>query len=354
MEGMIQQTLHTVRHLAGATDLYDAGLDVLDDPVRHGGRSKHVGGSRMVWVECDGVAYLYSMGSAAATDLNDSNAFVSELVSALKKYRPREVWTQAFTRLIRAAEHAGDLLRAMMEHVEVLHCEQTIRASTPEGRMVFQVLTMISAAERDYLVRRHTAGRVAQWRRGIWIPRGFPPGYRLNADGRLELDPTQIRPVRKMFHALADPALTTHQVVARCAGWGITTPKLQEIHGEGATLADASNPSEVLRTLLGWVDTYRTGGYDLEWRNPFPGVEQIAGVAVEAKDSPDYPNGVLHLPYELVLPEDGWADDKTFEEIERRHGRDQVVTGASAHKTTAPLSGFFRYIAEDSEWALIP
>jgi hypothetical protein len=164
MEGMIHQSLEKVVHLPGAAELQMAGLDVLDNPGAYGAVTRRAGKSRITMVERDGVMYLYSMGSAAKLDLDEENGFVSELVRTLYAYRPPEVWVVAFTRLVRAAELAGDLLKATGEAVEVLHCEQELRPATPEGRMVFQILAMIAAMEREYIVRRHTAGRVAQRR----------------------------------------------------------------------------------------------------------------------------------------------------------------------------------------------
>ena len=177
MAGMIQQTLEKVRHLPGAERLLEAGMDVYDHPKRYGARLTRRGKSRIAWVEVDGVLYMYSMGSAAVSDSEDLNAFVEELSSSIHSFKPAHLWALAFTRLIRAATFAGNLLKVCQENVETLHCEIDIAIATPEGAVSFQILSLVAAAERDYIVRRHTAGRVMQWKRGEWIPHSVPPGY---------------------------------------------------------------------------------------------------------------------------------------------------------------------------------
>lgn len=95
MDGMIRQTLAKVRHLPGADELADIGVEIFDDPDRYGGIARRSGDSRMVSVERDGVLFHYSMGSAAKADLPDANAFVEELIDLVVTYRPRDVWAVA-------------------------------------------------------------------------------------------------------------------------------------------------------------------------------------------------------------------------------------------------------------------
>ena len=340
MVGMIQQTLAKVAALPGAQELQAAGMEIFEHPARFGATQRRVGSSRIVTVERDGVLYVFAMGTAATNDLDDeTNAIVSELLRVIEAYRPREVWVAAFTRLLRSADHAGELLRVFSEHVERLHCEADIHPATPEGKMLFQVLAMIAATERDYIVRRHTAGRVAQWRREEWIPNAYPPGYRLE-QRRLVLDESALERTRAMLRILADGALTTAECAKRLGELGVTTPMITSLHGEGATIADARNPSEVVSTLCGWADFYRTGRFELLWPNPFSGVTDIAGAPVE--DVEDYKHGALRLPLRVALPEGGWAEDAIIDAVERR-AKTPSVTGGASHTTVPPLSGFFSY-----------
>lgn len=349
MEGMIHQTLAKVSDLPGASELQGAGMGVFEHPGRFGATQRRVGSSRLVTVEHDGVLYLFAMGTAATNDLdNDTNAIVSELIRIVAAYRPREVWVAAFTRLLRSADHVGDLLRVFSEHVERLHCEADIHPATPEGKMLFQVLAMIAATERDYIVRRHTAGRVAQWRRGEWIPNAYPPGYRLEQK-HLVLDEAAVERTREMLRILADQALTTAECAARVGGLGITTPMIESLHGQGATIADARNPTEAVNTLCGWAELYRTGRYEMLWPNPFPGVSDIAGVRVE--DVEGYKHGALPLPVSVELPPGGWVDDATIDAVGRRF-RTSSLTGGASHKTVPPLSGLFGYEEDGFEHTL--
>lgn len=349
MLGMIQQTLQKVTHLPGALDLYSAGMDVFDHPERYGATTRKVGRSRMVMIERDGVLYLYSMGSAVQQDLPDTNAFVRELTRVVSTYRPVEVWVAAFGRLIRAAEHSGEILASLTANSRFVHCEAEIDLSTPEGKLQFQVFSMIASAERDYIVRRHTAGRVAQWRRGEWIPNAFPPGYRL-VDRKLELDHDMVDAVRQMLVVMAQPGLPPSEVVAALGALGIKTAGVSRAHGSQATVADARNPSEVLETIAGWVSTYATGRYELLWPNPFPGVTDIAGVEIEEVDNrDDYPFGALRFVSEVPMPEGGWADSET---LERVSARTPAVTGGGAHRIAPPLSGLFEHSDESFEYSV--
>ena len=349
MEGMIQQTLAKVAALPGASELQAAGMEVFEHPGRFGASQRRVGSSRIVTVERDGVLYVFAMGTAATNDLDgETNAIVSELLRIVEAYSPREVWVAAFTRLLRSSDHVGDALRVFSEHVERLHCESELCPATPEGKMLFQVLGMIASTERDYIVRRHTAGRVAQWRRGEWIPNAYPPGYRLERR-RLVLDERAEDRTRAMLRLLADHALTTAECAARLGELGITTPMIESLHGEGTTIADARNPTEAVGTLCGWAELYRTGRYEMLWPNPFPGVSDIAGVPVEVVDG--YEHGALRFPLTVELPQGGWVEETTIDAVKRRASTPSLTGGAS-HATTSPLSGMFGFPEDGFEHVL--
>lgn len=348
MEGMIQQTLAKVSHLAGADELASAGMDVFRNPERWGATVRRSGSSRMAMVERDGVLYVYSMGTAAKNDLADTNAFIAELVRIIESYRPADTWVIAFTRLLRSANFVGELFKVFGEHTKVLHCEAEIDMTTPEGRMLFQMLGMIAAMERDYMVRRHTAGRVAQWRRGEWIPNAFPPGYR-KVNDRLVLDTSTIDQTRAMLAILGNPAFGPAECAARIGALGITTQMVQKLHGDTATIADAQNPSEVISTLAGWVEVYATGHYEMLWPNAFPGVKHVAGLDVE--EVAGYEFGALRLGYRLAVPDDGWTDDATLEGIRRRYSK-RLATGGASHSSTPPLAAMFSFCDDTSDYAL--
>lgn len=348
MEGMIQQTLAKVSHLPGARELMGAGVEVFNNPHKWGATTRKVGKSLMSLVERDGVLYLYSMGTAASEDLPDANAFVAELINVISTYSPRETWVSSFTRLTRSANWVGDLMRAFIDHKGLLHCEAEINLSTPEGKMLFQMLGMIAAMERDYIVRRHTAGRVAQWRRGDWIPNAYPPGYQV-VDRKIVLDKTSLKATRSMLRILANVALSSSEMVASIAALGITTPAVQRLHGDDATIAGARNPTSILSTLLGWVESYETGRHETLWQNPFPGVTDIAGVPVEMIDGFDH--GALRLIQVMPIPDGGWADQSIFDAIRSR--KELVsLTGGASRSTVAPFSGLFRFDDGEYEYTL--
>jgi DNA invertase Pin-like site-specific DNA recombinase len=342
MDGMIKQTMSKVNHLPGAVALGHAGVDVFRNPQLYNAHTTRRGGSRQVWVQVDDVLYFYSMGSAAKVDEKGDNFFVTELVDAIRTYKPKELWTVAFTRLVRSQMFAGALLEACEAHVRQLHCEVDIVTSTPEGKLIYSVLAMIAAAERDYIVRRHTAGRVIQWRRGNWIPIGMPPGYRRAADGSLEVDPDMVEPVREMLVLLADHSKSPRLLAREIGALGITTQKLRK---RGLDVGGARNRWEVIRTLLGWAKTLEKGSYTVYWPNPFPGVDNVAGVeVVPAAPIERFPHGGLPLEYHLPVPEGGWASQEVFEAIRNRPRR---RSGTGRH--SSPLSGFFHTRTDTDE-----
>lgn len=348
MLGMIQQTLTKVRHLPGAVELLSAGMEVFESPERWGAVTKRVARSRMAMVERGGVLYVYSQGSAARDDLEDGNSFVRELTSILAMYQPRETWVASVTRLLRSVNYLSQILESLEAHTETLHGEMEIKVRTPQGRMQFGILALFAASERDYIVQRHTAGRVAQQQRGEWIPSSFPPGY-AKQNRRLALIEDEVEKVRQMLHVLADLSLNAGEVTRRLGGIGISSARLRRLHGEDATMADARNPSDAISSLVGWMDLYQNGAYEVLWPNPFAGLEEFAGVGVE--DVEGFEHGALRLKVAVPVPEGGWADDETFERIRGRRTL-RSPTGGASHDSAPPLSGLFQFVEGDDEFSV--
>ena len=348
MLGMIQQTLTKVRHLPGAVELLEAGMAVFDDPKRWGALIKRVARSRMALVERDGVLYIYSQGSAARDDLEDGNSFIQELTGLLEKYQPRETWVASVTRLLRSVNYLSVILESLESHTQFLHGEMEINLRTPQGRMMFGMLALFAASERDYIVQRHTTGRVAQHQRGDWIPSWYPPGY-AKIDRRLVLVDDEVDKVRHMLRVLADRSLSSREVVRRLGGIGVSTARLRKLYGDGATMADARNPSDIVATLIGWMGMYQTGVYETLWPNPFAGLDEFAGVKVEHVEGFRY--GALRFSVRVPLPDGGWADDETFESIRGRVVA-RPVTGGASHDTAPPLSGLFQFVEDDHEYSI--
>jgi len=353
MAGMIAQTCAKVKDLPGSDELAAAGVDIFENPGLYGATLKRSGGSRIVLFNRGGTLYFCSMGSASREDSHDKNAFVTALIEVITTYRPNFVWTVAFTRLIRNSEYSGDLLKAMSENVEKLYCESDINPSSIEGKLQFNLFGMISATEREYIVRRHTAGRINQWRNNRWIPTFYPVGYTLDSDGRIIIDKDMEEKVRQMLPVLANNSLSATQKIKALGGIGITTQNMKRSHGPKATIANARNPSQVIHTLMEWVNVYRSGKYTLQWANPFPGVLEIGGVEVNLSQPNYFKNGFFEFEYQLPLPENGWADDQTLTALELVATSKEVITGASSHKNVGPLSGLFHFTEKNYEYATL-
>jgi DNA invertase Pin-like site-specific DNA recombinase len=348
MAGMIAQTLHKASGLPGVDEMVEAGMDVFDNPKRYGAEKTRLGKSTMCVLERDGVVFFYSMASASKDDLDDANAFVTELARAIEKYAPHEIWVAAFTRLLRSTSHQSDLYRALSRRPTKLHCELEIDFAELGAAMSFDVLALVAAGERDNIVSRLTIGRVAQWRRKEWIPKGYPPGYKVDERNQLVVDEGKVESTRAMLTVLADAALTTREKAERIAALGVTTPKLQQLYGPQATIGDAGNPHEVVETLYGWVGTYETGIYEMLWGVPMRGLKEVLGVPVE--QHPGYANGALRMPYTLPLPDGGWGTTETFDALRRR--QPSLIWG-TGHALAPPMAGLFQFDVDDTAYRLL-
>jgi len=153
-----------------------------------------------------------------------------------------------------------------------------------------------------------------------------------------------------MLAILGNTAFGPAECAARIGALGITTQMVQKLHGTTATIADARNPSEVIRTLAGWVDTYATGHYEMLWPNSFPGVKHVAGLEVEDVDGYDF--GALRLTYQVEVPADGWTDDATLEGIRQRFAT-RLASGGASHSSTPPLAAMFSFSDDTCDYALL-
>lgn len=354
MEGLLGQTIAKVGDIPGAAEIGSIGAERLyKEPDKYGAIEHRQGTSRILTIERDGALYLLSMGSAAKSDDAGENGFVRFLTSLVQAYRPEVLWAVNFTRLVRSPFHAASLIKVLAEHVGTLRCEVDIEPATPMGATQIQLLVMMATTERNYIVQRHTAGRIAQDRRGAWIPNAWPPGYYVK-DKVLVLDEEQVPRVRKMLQILADESLNNRECAARIGALGIVTPGIQRRARDGeeaqVTLADARNPSQSILTILNWVDAYEHGIHVTEWENPFPGLNEIAGYPIEYSDRHEH--GCLRFEQKVPLPDGGWATHEVFNRVRARRTRTSS-SGGAAHRTSPPLAGMFRFDDGTDEYALL-
>lgn len=354
MEGMIEQTLARAASVPGTEEIRLAGLDPIKNPSRYSGQVIRRGKTKAVLFERDGTHFLYSEGSAAANDDEGNNAFVGILTEVIKDLRPEELWVSTFSRLTRAPEFAGDLFRAGLDYVKVVHAETDINLTDPSGVMMWQILAMLAGAERDSIVRRLVTGTVFAWKKGRWLtPAAIPPGYRLDPEGHLELVAEEVPKVRAMLELLANPNLNAKEICDRLGALGLTRAQIQRHHGEEATFADVSNPNSAVASLRGWLPVYETGRYEYRQAVPLRHVTNVGGVPV-LRDKPDDVHGYLSLPIDVPAPDDGWASPEVFAQAKELMEESRLRDG-KAHRKVKPLVNHFRFTDADGrfEYALL-
>lgn len=354
MQGMIDQTLAACSPLPGVARLKRLGVELLDRYQEVGAQLVRKGKSSAVWGEVDGTVFVYSMGSAASDDLEGDNAFVEILREVVESVRPLHVWTGTFSRLVRATEFGGALFGSLKKHSRYVHVSDgpPIDLHAPIGQATWTMLSLVAAMERDWIVQRLVAGLISMFRRGEWIlsPNHVPPGFRLNADNQLEIDPDRVDLVRSMLEVLADESLTDRQACERLGELGLSSPTIRQHHGPESTYADVKHPGHALAALVGWRDLYEQGRYVVERQNAFTGVDQIAGIPVH-RDDPADPHGYLKLALTAPQPEGGWAEPSVFNAIAKRTARTAKRNrGGTAHRRVKALTGIFEWTGDGYEY----
>lgn len=348
MEGMIGQTVGRLLHLPGADDVLAAGIEPVrgTGPFRTFEYRKH--GTTAVMFEHENVLYLYSLGSAAKANIDDQeNAFIELLIDVLEHYRPRNVYVATFSRLVRSTEFAGRLQRAMNAHVDVIHSgDQQIRPKTTDGKIMWSMLALIADMERDLIVQRLFAGTCNAYQRGRWVlnDEAVPPGYVLDpVTKKVSPDESLVEPVRLLLTMMADPTLTSRQVMDAAGDAGLTSSRIKRIHGPDATFADVIRSDSKLAGLVDWIDTYATGTAVITHPNPFPGATSFGTLKVEEASSTSA--GVVRFVYDWGLPEGGWAPAEVLEAARARcrGTKDRRTTGGAAHVKRKPFSGWVQW-----------
>lgn len=339
LENMIVQTMHAHQHdLPQLADLAAAGLDPLLNPDKWNAIVRKSRDSHSVVFVYQDVLIAYHSGSAARVDAEDGdNDFCSLVLELIETYQPARLRLATFSRLVRSEKYASRLYERLLEHkVAVMHSRETMKVWEMAGGIMWSTLVMFAAMERTTIVERLVVGRIAVARKGGFPFRdaAVPPGYRLGADRRLEVDPDQVDAIREALLILADNSLSNAQAADAMGQLGITRPLVQETYGDDATVADMRHPKDLRGSFEHWLELYETGTYRRVASVALNTHAIIAGCPIrETEDG----GRVIVLSYDWGVPAGGWAEPEVFEAIRSRREQDLAFTNDT--RRVRPLSG---------------
>lgn len=268
-----------------------------------------VGKAKGVLFSFRGTAYLYSLTSAAKVDELGHQDWTRMLIRVICRLRPHRLRAVSVSRYTRNLEVAGLLLHAASRHVDQIWAgplELQMRGTrAPMDKLLFTMLAMAAALERDALVSRMVAGKVNAARRNQWLAgaRSVPPGYELVEKTLVPV--AADRPLVQAMLTLIVSRPTAMQFVVRAGELGLRLRPLADADAEGRSVAYTSSPGSKLDSFLALLPLYATGQKVVKLPNPFPGAKHFADIPVVC--SADGREEV-HIVSTFGVPEGGWAD----------------------------------------------
>ena len=257
-----------------------------------------------------GVHYLYSLSSAAKVDELGSQEWTDLLMKQLARLRPENVRTINMSRFVRNQDVAGSLLNAMAVNVKRVWLGsvplEMKGPRAPMDKLLFVMLAMAAAIERDAIVARTSAGKLNKLRNGIWISgeRAVPIGYVLDDAHQILPDPAQGHVVRELLLLVAEKP-TPKEFVNRLGAMGVKLQAIPSVGLEKRSAAFARQPYGKWLSVLSHMPLYATGEHIVHAKNPFPGVNELGGMAVVEGDAGHEEVQVVLKP---GVPGGGWAE----------------------------------------------
>lgn len=174
------------------------------------------------WYPDDGVSgsVPFAKRPEGARLLADAHARKFNLVLVTRIDRLARSTLQLLT-AVDLFDRAGVAMRSMSEPFET---------STHTGRFVLTMLGSIAQLEKDTIKERSRQGMERIARAGRWNGGKPPYGYRVDADGHLEIDAAEGAVVRHIFHLYTVDRLGTVRIAALLTAQGVPTPKTEQRH----------------------------------------------------------------------------------------------------------------------------
>lgn len=321
------------------------GTDPLKDPKLVGGELHTGPDTRAVVfrVPDSSVWAVYVLGSAAKANTEAGDNWFSALIADLiLQLAPKTVAFPTFDRLVRSLAHTSMIWNALSGRADrIVSSDQTIYMADPLAETRFTMAVLMSTADVDAIRRRFMNGRSRAWREGRspLDANQMPLGYRLDRDKKPRIylpDGPIIRAIVEGLGAGLPPA----QIVEAAAKIGGSSPTLKRLHGPGATFADASNPSELVRGWRSWLELWETGSFEYTFECPVANTHEYGGFEVRG-GAPGVAGSII-VPQDWGIPEGGWAPPAAFAACRKAalpSIRKRIPAGGSARKLRKPFTG---------------
>ncbi|GAB3868928.1 hypothetical protein GCM10028801_45560 [Nocardioides maradonensis] len=289
--------------------------------------------------------HLWSQASAVKANKGEINGFTGILIDTVLRLRPVNVYAAYFSRLIRSHEQGMRLQAELIGNVDTVWAGELAFAFTginrDIGQMMFSMFAWIASMERDWIVRRLLAGRIAKWRRHEW-PFGhgtIPFGYMLDSATRqLVPDPGQREAVREMLLILCNEQLPTSEAMRQLSRAGVTSMRKHRRLGVRTPAAAIQASDSFINGLYAWAPLWVHGEYLWRMTNVFPDHDEISGVPIVRAPGDATDVGELQMLYRVPVPEGGWAEPEiltAFGEAAVARTRALLGKGSTAER---PLS----------------
>lgn len=363
MEGMAAQTyaglmgnpIADAIARAGITPMHGKEFDLDVDLGAPGGQVtvtvvpevRRHGKTKAVLFRVGQTYHLWCMASAASvSDASKINAWNQIVMDVIREVRPVQLHVATVSRLVRSHRQALLLQEAMTDNVDFLTFSgmrlDFVGHQFAVGHMMLTVLGMMAAQERDWIMQRLMAGRVALFKRGLWqYGLSFVPfGYRYDKATRtLMIDPSTAKIVPKMIDILlSDASMRRKQLDLSAIGVTMRRHSRVDPQAGGAylPLSHAHNASMAVDQLLLSASIWVHGQYVTRLKNPGLSYDHIAGVPIVREHERD--SGELQMVSDLPVPEGGWGSPEQLAALwQLALKREAKLTNAGAgHRRLSP------------------
>lgn len=241
-------------------------VDVYENPSSYGAKVISIRGGKAVLVQGEDCDVLLSLGSARKLDEKGDNAFVEALAGIIETGEYSHVVTTSISRLCRSTIAASRLQGVLQDfRVALLIGGQEIKVWTRDGQLHWMFLTWFAEFEAYQIEVRLLAGKLSRLEAGQWTL-GFapPPGWTLDGDKRVILDPEVAEAVRWVVMQVNRGRTDFGQLAREVA---IQWPDLPARRGSTINWLGSAGGTRIRRSLLNerWFTAYTDSYVDLEF-----------------------------------------------------------------------------------------